>query len=95
MQISDGACTSRDCTSRVMISSCPQAAKLMSPIVALQAMRKLHSHLRAGKMAAVEQTLPQPSSAPSLQPHSRGVDEDLNDAARVSFLFHVRAYCRS
>ena len=46
-------------------------------------MRKVHGHLRASKVAAVERSMPQPSSIPLLQPHSQSVDEDLDDAAQV------------
>ena len=50
----------------------------------MQAMRKLHAHLRAGKEAAVERTLPKPKAMPMLVPHDVDLDEDLEEAGRVS-----------
>ncbi|KAK9785019.1 hypothetical protein WJX73_005784 [Symbiochloris irregularis] len=47
-----------------------------------KAMRKIHDHLRASKVAAIERTMPQASAAPSLLPHAVGVDEDLDEAAQ-------------
>lgn len=46
-----------------------------------KAMRKLYGHLRAAKEAAVERTLPKPSSRPQLTPHAVDVDEELDEAA--------------
>ena len=49
-------------------------------------MRKLHSHLRAGKEAAVERTLPKPRAMPVMAPHAADLDEDLEEAGRVGEL---------
>ncbi len=48
----------------------------------LQAVRKLHTHLRAAKEAAVERTLPQVREI-VMAPHARTVDEELDEAAEV------------
>ena len=45
-------------------------------------MRKLHTHLRAAKEAAVERTLPQVREI-VMAPHARTVDEELDEAAEV------------
>ena len=48
----------------------------------LQAVRKLHTHLRAAKEAAVERALPQVREI-VMAPHARTVDEELDEAAEV------------
>ena len=48
----------------------------------LQAVRKLHGHLKAAKQAAVERTLPQVKPV-ELAPHEQGLDEELDEAAKV------------
>jgi N-acetyltransferase 10 len=48
-----------------------------------KAVRKLHSHLRAAKEAAIARALPRPSAAPRLAPApgEAGLDEELEEAA--------------
>lgn len=50
-----------------------------------KAIRKLHALLRASAAAAVERSLPAPQrpAAGTLQPHAVGLDEDLDQAAKV------------
>ena len=48
----------------------------------MQAVRKLHGHLKAVKEAAVERSLPQAKPI-SLTPHEQTLDEDLEEAAQV------------
>ena len=48
----------------------------------MQAVRKLHGHLRAVKEAAVERTLPAVREV-VMAPHARTVDEELDEAALV------------
>ena len=48
----------------------------------LQAVRKLHGHLKAVKESAVERTLPQ-AKVINLTPQEQSLDEDLNEAAQV------------
>ncbi len=55
-------------------------SRLMVPC--LQAVRKLHGHLKAAKQAAVERTLPQVKPV-ELAPHEQGLDEELEEAAKV------------
>lgn len=54
----------------------------MSVHVVWQAVRKLHSHLKAVKEAAVERGLPQPKPI-TLTPQEQTLDEDLDEAAQV------------
>ena len=49
----------------------------------MQAVRKLHSHLKAVQEAAVDRTLPQAKPI-TLTPQEQTLDEDLEDAAQVS-----------
>lgn len=49
----------------------------------MQAVRKLHGHLKAVKEAAVERKLPQVKPI-TLTPQEQSLDEDLNEAAQVS-----------
>ncbi len=48
----------------------------------MQAVRKLHGHLKAVKEAAVERSLPQAKPI-TLTPQEQSLDEDLNEAAQV------------
>ena len=48
----------------------------------VQAMRKLHGHLRAAREAAVEATLPQARPA-AMRPHADDLDAELDEAAQV------------
>lgn len=48
----------------------------------MQAVRRMHAHLRAAKEAAVERTLPQVRQV-SMKPHEADVDEELDQAAEV------------
>ena len=48
----------------------------------MQAVRKLHSHLKAVQEAAVDRTLPQVKPI-TLTPQEQTLDEDLDDAAQV------------
>jgi hypothetical protein len=48
----------------------------------VQAVRRLHGHLRAAKEAAVERTLPQVRDI-KLAPHEADVDGELDEAAEV------------
>lgn len=57
----------------------------------LQAVRKLHGHLRAAREAAVERTLPQIKEI-VMAPHARTVDEELDEAAEVRSAFLVMLY---
>ena len=50
----------------------------------VQAIRKLHGHLKAVKQAAVERKLPQ-AKAITLTPQEQSLDEDLDEAAQVYF----------
>lgn len=49
----------------------------------LQAVRKVHGHLKAVQEAAVDRTLPQAKPI-TLTPQEQTLDEDLDDAAQVS-----------
>ena len=49
---------------------------------AVQAMRKLHGHLRAVREAAVGATLPQARPA-AMRPHADDLDAELDEAAQV------------
>lgn len=53
----------------------------------MQAVRKLHGHLRAVKEAAVERTLPAVREV-VMAPHARTVDEELDEAALVRLTPH-------
>ena len=53
----------------------------------VQAVRKLHGHLRAVKEAAVERTLPAVREV-VMAPHARTVDEELDEAALVRLTPH-------
>lgn len=56
----------------------------------MQAVRKLHGHLKAVKEAAVERSLPQAKPI-TLTPQEQSLDEDLDEAAQVravSLLLH-------
>lgn len=48
-----------------------------------KAVRKLYAHLRAGKEAAIERSLPRPNSrnAPEMAPHAVEMDAELDEAA--------------
>lgn len=53
----------------------------------MQAVRKLHGHLKAVKEAAVERELPQARPI-ALTPQEQTLDEDLNEAAQVLVVLH-------
>lgn len=56
---------------------------MMCVHVVQQAVRKLHSHLKAVKEAAVERGLPQAKPI-TLTPQEQSLDEDLDEAAQVN-----------
>lgn len=58
----------------------------------MQAVRKLHGHLKAVQEAAVDRTLPQAKPI-TLTPQEQTLDEDLDDAAQVGFVWNGRL-CR-
>ena len=53
----------------------------------MQAVRKLHGHLRAVKEAAVERTLPAVKEV-VMAPHARTMDEELDEAALVRSILY-------
>ena len=55
----------------------------------LQAVRKLHGHLKAVKEAAVERSMPQAKPI-TLTPQEQTLDEDLDEAAQVCSMHNAR-----